>query len=1204
MEVLAVTLGSGDLFHFPLAPGLSTVGRAEANLIRLQDETVSSAHAELVEIAPGKYCLRDLGSTNGTFVNGSAVSETEIFTPCSVTFGSVRCQLASSSAPDSPRPSVGTTEEQRAIDALTKENDELRLARADLAETLERTRGEAASQRDASEQLGKQAAGEAQRETATLKQALDATMTKLALQEQEHKQELTTAHEAERKEREKLDCNHAAQLTKLKADGEANRLRAQELLAQNAKAGEEIEQLTKLAEQSKKTVAEKHQALCDAQSETDSLKKTLHDLNTRLASREEDFKQEQEAADARQKAELDIQAQEHKRELIAAIEAERKVREKVDGEHAVRLMKLEAESETDRLRAQELLSQIAKAREEIEQLAAIAEKANKAVAQKEQALRDAESETGALKKALHDLNMRLVSQEEDFKRKLEAADAGQKEEGDHLNPLEASQLTEQQILNEAEQRQAQELQDQLEALRKKHPRAIQRLESIQDADLVTTSSGREKPLAEPSGQDPTFAGPRLRSESPSSGKDDPLQAKQVRPPSSDQSAASAPQKLKRILSALPKIVRRQSAAKVTTYVLTFVFGYLLSTAWPKREGHQPPKPGVRAREATAIGIIVAVTPSTPATEPGAPLLASVNTEQTEAFQKAANPVSSERVTIPSPLPELADEGRGASQIPPWLVEYQFAAACLAHGVGANPLLLLGAQWHTAVEPPEATAGVNDLAANSEQSTLESSRLLSESETNGAGSENLGSDSQRSDITNSNATAETANPTLPSSTTELGLNLKPLAGIPDNIGTDHVDLASLSRPSVDHQLQKDQVTTGDNSPKATAATASTPLTVMILGDSMSLCGFGKRLDDQLRVHPQVRNTFTYMASGTNPLSWLKEKPYTNAKTRSGFWSIETAQGKEDPKVTRDTYGMRRGSTPKSHQVPKLEDLLATNRPDILIVQNGTNLFDLFRDGRTVQPQRQGPLLKHYIEPFITKVLGPASSVRKIYWISSPTSGRVSKEIQDFVFEQICLLGGEAITVIDSRQLISYPYRNMAPDREHFIGKDMDQWADKVYEVIQKDLASQSLATLKLLHALPPGAGADQSNSINGKAKEADLYVRATLTFKSEPLKVKALLPYQDSLVAYVYSVRQVVEGEYAEKNILVMHPAHIGLKIQSLKNHQIGKTYNLRLRELETTQWSTVKSKDDSGAIDLTPYIQVEDDLKILEHGHGAVSEAH
>jgi hypothetical protein len=117
------------------------------------------------------------------------------------------------------------------------------------------------------------------------------------------------------------------------------------------------------------------------------------------------------------------------------------------------------------------------------------------------------------------------------------------------------------------------------------------------------------------------------------------------------------------------------------------------------------------------------------------------------------------------------------------------------------------------------------------------------------------------------------------------------------------------------------------------------------------------------------------------------------------------------------------------------------------------------------------------------------------------------------------------------------------------------------------------------------------------------VNATLTFKSEPLRLKELMPYQESLVAYVYAVREVLAGQYDEKNILVMHPAHIGLKSQPLKNYKIGKDYKLRLRELETTQWSTVKTKDDTGAIDLTPYIQVEDDIRIMGHGQETANDA-
>ena len=47
-----------------------TLGRANCEL-NLSDVSVSSKHAQISRSADGKLCLSDLGSTNGTFINGS-----------------------------------------------------------------------------------------------------------------------------------------------------------------------------------------------------------------------------------------------------------------------------------------------------------------------------------------------------------------------------------------------------------------------------------------------------------------------------------------------------------------------------------------------------------------------------------------------------------------------------------------------------------------------------------------------------------------------------------------------------------------------------------------------------------------------------------------------------------------------------------------------------------------------------------------------------------------------------------------------------------------------------------------------------------------------------------------------------------------------------------------------------------------------------
>ena len=85
---------------------------------------------------------------------------------------------------------------------------------------------------------------------------------------------------------------------------------------------------------------------------------------------------------------------------------------------------------------------------------------------------------------------------------------------------------------------------------------------------------------------------------------------------------------------------------------------------------------------------------------------------------------------------------------------------------------------------------------------------------------------------------------------------------------------------------------------------------------------------------------------------------------------------------------------------------------------------------------------------------------------------------------------------------------------------------------------------------------QSTLFKPGQTETVLSIIGMLVFKSQPLRLEQLLPYQESLVAHVYNVREILQGAYKEKQILVVHPAHIGLKIQPLEKYEIGKTYEL------------------------------------------------
>jgi hypothetical protein len=342
----------------------------------------------------------------------------------------------------------------------------------------------------------------------------------------------------------------------------------------------------------------------------------------------------------------------------------------------------------------------------------------------------------------------------------------------------------------------------------------------------------------------------------------------------------------------------------------------------------------------------------------------------------------------------------------------------------------------------------------------------------------------------------------------------------------------------------------------------------------------------------------MACGTVPMSWLKEPPYSSLKTYCGFWSIEDpVSANKKPVSFQDTYGMGKGK-PKAYSVPKIEDLFAKAAPEVLILQTGTNLFSLFRDGKTVQPEHHIPMLRSQIQPFLAKILKLPQPPRAIYWVASPTSGRVSTEVQDFVIAQITALVGPMAKVIDSRQLVSFPYRHMEPDKEHFIGQDMDQWADRVYDIVQRDLAAHPLPVAL---ALPPGLLSERIAVAKpvGKPDLNDptvVRLTAKLIGKSKPTTRADLNVYNESLVTFVYEVQKVTAGEYSASKILVWHPAHIGKVAQPLDNLRIGKTYELAVHEFQqTSPWFTAKKKDDSGLYDLQEYIQLADEARFPGH---------
>lgn len=67
----------------------NSIGRHPSNTVQVLDRIVSKEHCH-IDLVKGRYVLRDLGSLNGTYVNGERVNERPLYTGDEITMGSTR----------------------------------------------------------------------------------------------------------------------------------------------------------------------------------------------------------------------------------------------------------------------------------------------------------------------------------------------------------------------------------------------------------------------------------------------------------------------------------------------------------------------------------------------------------------------------------------------------------------------------------------------------------------------------------------------------------------------------------------------------------------------------------------------------------------------------------------------------------------------------------------------------------------------------------------------------------------------------------------------------------------------------------------------------------------------------------------------------------------------------------------------------------
>ena len=86
---------------FELEPGFNTFGRNATNDFRIHDATVSSFHCEIV-VSEDTVLVRDLGSTNGTYIDGQQVQEAPLQPGQILRLGSADLRLEEEQASQEP----------------------------------------------------------------------------------------------------------------------------------------------------------------------------------------------------------------------------------------------------------------------------------------------------------------------------------------------------------------------------------------------------------------------------------------------------------------------------------------------------------------------------------------------------------------------------------------------------------------------------------------------------------------------------------------------------------------------------------------------------------------------------------------------------------------------------------------------------------------------------------------------------------------------------------------------------------------------------------------------------------------------------------------------------------------------------------------------------------------------------------------------
>jgi len=331
----------------------------------------------------------------------------------------------------------------------------------------------------------------------------------------------------------------------------------------------------------------------------------------------------------------------------------------------------------------------------------------------------------------------------------------------------------------------------------------------------------------------------------------------------------------------------------------------------------------------------------------------------------------------------------------------------------------------------------------------------------------------------------------------------------------------------------------------AMAAGAKARVLYLGDSLSIGAFGQTFDSSLR--SSGFQVHTVVAGGATPYYWLKS--YQALPCTIGFWE------KSEESERRVGY---------VRAVPKLEDLMATTRPTVVVVQTGINLYATLRSKR--RPKEENVEEVRSLIDQMCYAIAEAGAIS--YWVLPPHSHeeRYTKELQD----ELASIMREVVdqyegTVFESQKVTKFVDPYPATDGIHYGPAEARGWAEKVSSHFNEFMkVAPPVSTKILVRAVPlqsPPKERFADKQIGSGEVSSDLPGEVALRIKLEAksgIGNASELAYSNALGLYEYQVVKDLRGNYPFDKIRIAQGIIFNRKLTGASKAEIGSETELVL----------------------------------------------